>query len=441
MSTAFNPPGTASGVTATVATLSDLNLGTGTPTATVTWGAPNNTGGLAITGYEGRQCNGNCDETNTTAWAAATVVSLGNTNTWRPNCPATEVTCTYQVRPVNALGSGPWGTAARMTPFAVTDVQAAAAPPAGSVGVTWTGPAEVGAGIDHMALYKCLTTSGCGNAANWADSGVVITGNPGFAVDDCGEGVSCTYRVVAIGTGSAGASTSSATAVAAGSTLPDAPSGLAATSHTTTVGAVNLTWTAPSTSGTFPVTDYVFQRSVNGGPYSSPISTGSTGTSYTDTGCGGYNSCTYQVAAVTLAGSGSYSNTATAEGANVPTAPLNLSASEGVALGAVDLTWQAPLDNGGNAVTGYLVERSLDGGSTWPSSSTIGNVLSLHRRGVWRERRVHVPRLCDQLRRYRACVGRGDPDGHGGEAADRSDRDDVGRQRVVQPGHEQPGWR
>ena len=45
-------------------------------------------------------------------------------------------------------------------------------------------------------------------------------------------------------------------------------------------------------------------------------------------------------------------------------------------LGAVDLTWQAPLDTGGYPVTGYTLERSTDGGTTWPTSISAGNVLA-----------------------------------------------------------------
>ncbi len=378
MTTAFNPPGRIANPLATVTSVADLNLGSGTPTATVTWGAPPNTGGLAITGYDGRMCTanlGNCDETDS-AWAAAPVVSLGNTTTWRIPCPAGLITCTFEVRAINSLGNGPWGAAARLTPFAVTNVVATTAAPAGNVTIIWTGPAEAGAGVVQIALYSCLTTSGCGNTSNWSNTGIAISGNPQTVTHNCGQGVSCTYRVVAIGSGGAGSSASSATSVAAGSTLPDAPSGLTASSHPSMIGAVNLGWTVPSNSGSFPVSDYVFQRSVNSGPFSAPISTGSTSLTYTDSGCGASNSCTYQVAAVTSAGTGSYSNTATAEGANVPSAPLNLQSSQGVSLGSVNLTWQAPLDNGGNAVMNYFVERSFDGGSTYPFSTSVGNVLS-----------------------------------------------------------------
>ena len=256
MTTAFNPPGRLANPLATVTSVADLNLGSGTPTATVTWAAPPNTGGLAITGYDGRMCTanlGNCDETDP-AWASSTVVPLGNTTTWRIPCPAGQITCTFEVRAINSLGNGPWSSAARLTPFAVTNVIAATAAPAGNVTITWSGPAEAGAGVVQMALYSCLTTAGCGNTANWSNTGIAISGNPQTVTHNCGQGVSCTYRVVAIGSGGAGSSASSATSVAAGSTLPGAPSGLTAASHPTTIGAVNLGWVAPANAGSFPVT-------------------------------------------------------------------------------------------------------------------------------------------------------------------------------------------
>lgn len=46
-----------------------------------------------------------------------------------------------------------------------------------------------------------------------------------------------------------------------------------------------------------------------------------------------------------------------------PAAPSGLSASA-VSSSQIDLMWNAP-DNGGSPITGYEIERSLDGGSTW----------------------------------------------------------------------------
>ena len=53
----------------------------------------------------------------------------------------------------------------------------------------------------------------------------------------------------------------------------------------------------------------------------------------------------------------------TPEPAEPPGMPRNLSALGGN--GAVTLTWDAPADHGGSAITGYRIEVSDDGGSTW----------------------------------------------------------------------------
>ncbi|MGZ6962712.1 MAG: Ig-like domain-containing protein [Acidimicrobiia bacterium] len=366
-STGFNAPTTATAVKARV---SNLNLGSGTPTVAVTWMPPGNVGGTPITSYEGRRCDGNCDEPDA-AWASAPIETLGTSGTWLTTCPAGLVTCSYEVRAVNVIGAGPWGSSARIAPFAPTNVAAATAAPAGSVQVTWSGPAEVGQGIDHYTLYFCITSTGCSNTAHWQDTGLSIAAGATSAVHSCGIDVQCTYKVSAVERVSGASGAGSSSAAATGSTPADAPQNLTAASGTS-IGAVNLAWDLPANAGTFPVADYVFQRSVNNGPFSAPISTGSTSTSHVDTACGASNFCTYQVAAVTLAGTGAYSTTATAEGANVPSAPLTLGATPGGTFGSVDLTWQAPLDNGGWPVTGYFLERSVDGGTTWPQSWTLG---------------------------------------------------------------------
>jgi hypothetical protein len=370
LTTAFSAPSVPTAMSARVTSSADLNLGSGTPTVTVSYGAPVNTGGDPVTAYQARTCIGNCNEDNA-AWASAPVVPVSMLGSWQTTCPAGQATCSYEVRAVNATGAGPWSGSTRITPFAVTNVAAETVAPAGSVQVTWTGPAEVGRGISHFKLYVCHTTAGCGNAANWSDSGVSIPTGSQSATHVCGEAVQCEYRVAAVEQVTGGSGSSSASASASGSTLPDAPSALDATTGVL-LGRVNLAWTAPANSGTFPVTGYVFSRSINGGPFSADIATGSTLTTYTDAGCGAGNICTYKVAAVTSAGTGSYSNTDSAQGANVPSAPQNLMATPGGALGAVDLAWDPPANDGGRPVTSYLLERSLTGGSTWLPAIPIG---------------------------------------------------------------------
>lgn len=370
----FTQPSGVRNVTAGIATVADLNLGTGAPTVTVDWAAPLSTGGDPIISYQGRACNGNCDESDS-AWTSSTVVSLGMATSWRPTCPAGLVTCSYQVRAVNAKGSGPWGNSARITPFGVNYLAATPSTTAGYVDLSWSGPAESGYGIDYFVLYSCVTSTGCTNSANWSDTGVAIGPTDQSASDDCGSGVSCTYRIAAYMVNSVVSGPASSSAVATGSALPDAPENFVAVSGNT-LGAVVLTWSAPLNTGQFQITNYVFTRSINAGTQSAPISTDTTGTSFTDTGCGPGNTCTYTLAAVTAVGTGERTDPAVADGANVPSAPLALAATPGSALGVVDVDWQAPTDDGGRSVTNYLLERSKDGGSTWTQSWSTGTSLS-----------------------------------------------------------------
>ena len=109
-------------------------------------------------------------------------------------------------------------------------------------------------------------------------------------------------------------------------TWPTAPQNLTAATGNA-IGKVDTAWQAPLDTGGYPVTGYTLQRSTDGGATWPTTFNLGVVLSYPDTACGASVICTYRVAAVTAVGQGPWSNLASAEGANVPSAPPNLTAT------------------------------------------------------------------------------------------------------------------
>ena len=138
----------------------------------------------------------------------------------------------------------------------------------------------------------------------------------------------------------------------------------------TAVGGVtqaSLSWTAPTQSGSADVTDYVIEYSSDSGSTWAEFDDGmSTSTDATVTGLTNGTTYQFRVKAVSSGGTSEPSATATAI-VGVPSAPTSLSATP---LGlSVRLTWTAPTQNGGSAITDYVAQFSADSGATWSTFS------------------------------------------------------------------------
>src|SRR5207237_761043 len=59
-----------------------------------------------------------------------------------------------------------------------------------------------------------------------------------------------------------------------------------------------------------------------------------------------------------------YSFTLFSTGVTAPQPPTGLTATA-VSSSQINLSWTAPSNTGGSAITGYKIERSTDGGTTW----------------------------------------------------------------------------
>ena len=175
------------------------------------------------------------------------------------------------------------------------------------------------------------------------------------------------------GSGGVPVVTNSSTVVAA--TAPGAPTGLTATASGTTI---NLSWTAPASTGGSAITGYKIEVSSDDGMTWTDLvaDTTSSATTYPHSGLAAGATRHYRVSAINTAGTGGSSGTDSATvgttatdsatvgtTATAPGAPTGLTATASGT--TINLSWTAPASNGGSPITGYKIEVSSDGGSSW----------------------------------------------------------------------------
>src|SRR3989441_687098 len=345
--TGLVPPPT--NLTATAVSSSEIDL---------SWTAPTGVG-LVVSGYEiERSTNGGL------TWSVLVASTGSSATTYSDTGLAHTTTYTYRVHTVTAIGTSFPSDTASATTFAV-----APSPPTGlvatavsssQIGLTWTAPTDNGGSAitgykierstDGGTTWSALVNT-CGTSTSCSDTGLPHT-------------TTFTYRVSAInsvGTGSPSTTASAATLAVA----PSPPTGLAASASSSS--QISLGWTAPADNGGSAITGYKIDRSTDGGLTWSTIvsNSGSTATTYSDTGLTRATTYTYRVSAINSAGTGFPSDTKSATTLSIaPSPPSGLSATA-VSSSQISLTWTAPADNGGSPITGYKIERSTDGGSTW----------------------------------------------------------------------------
>lgn len=151
----------------------------------------------------------------------------------------------------------------------------------------------------------------------------------------------------------------------AGATAPDAPTSLTATKDGS--DTIDLSWTAPASDGGSSITGYKIEReSPTGNGFSDLVAdTGTTATTYEDSGLSPGTQYNYRVSAINAIGT-SDPSTADADttDAVAPGAPTGLTATADGA-NAIDLSWTAPASTGGAAITGYFIERETGIGNGW----------------------------------------------------------------------------
>ena len=324
----------------------------------VTWTAPTNTG-PAIASYDLQYRAGTSGNfTNGPQNVTGTSAAIGSL--------AADTSYEVQVRATNAEGDGDWSvagtgrTTATSAPGAPTGLSATASGTT-AINLSWSAPASTGGSA--ITGYKIEVSSDGGSS--WTDQ-VANTNSTAttYAHTGLASGDTRHYRVSAINANGAGTA-SNVDSATTGTSVPGAPTGLSATASGTT--AINLSWSAPASTGGSAITGYKIESSSDGGSSWSDLvaNTSNTTTTYAHTGLAAGDTRHYRVSAINTNGAGTASNVDSATtGTSVPGAPTGLSATASGTT-AINLSWSAPASTGGSAITGYRIEVSSNGTSSW----------------------------------------------------------------------------
>jgi titin len=322
----------------------------------VSWTAPANNGGNAISDYTLQSCISTTCTTVTRSASTETSIKVSGL--------VKGTAYTFQVAAVNAAGSSTYSTrSAPATPRAVagTPTSIAGTVGNGQVTLTWSAPANNGAAITDYVVQSCIGSS-CSTFTHSpsATAGIIVTGLT--------NGTAYTFKIAAVilaGTGTAATSYEYTPR-----TVPNAPTNVRAVADNTT--GIDVSWTAPAFNGGSVITDYVVEYATENSDYVVFSDGPGTSTSTKVTGLTQGVEYTFRIAARNIVGQGAYSAeslNAIATARTVPGAPTATASS--TRDGAIELEWKfvAPETDGGSEITQYDVEWARVGTSVWSSAA------------------------------------------------------------------------
>ena len=310
----------------------------------VSWTAPVDDGGSAVTGYTATASPGGA--TCTTPSTSCVVTGLTNGTAY-----------TFTVVATNAAGDSSASTASSpLTPYTVSGVPASVSGVAGNAQATvsWTAPVDDGGSA--VTGYTATASPG-GATCTTPSTSCVVTGLTNGTV----------YTFTVIATNAAGDSNaSSASSSVTPYTVPGIPTSVSGSAGD---AQVSVSWTAPVDDGGSSVTSYTATASPGGATCTTAT------TSCTVTGLTNETSYTFTVVATNAGGD---SDASSASSSVTPYTVLGVptSVSGSVGNAEVSVSWVAPVDDGGSAVTGYTATAS-PGGATCTTASTSCVVTGL----------------------------------------------------------------
>jgi cytochrome c biogenesis protein CcdA/fibronectin type 3 domain-containing protein len=311
----------------------------------LTWSAPANNGGDAITNYKVYR--------GTTPGAKNLLTTLSNVLTYTDAGLTNGQTYYYIVSAVNSAGEG-----AQSIELSVTLVGPPTAPqnlhatPGNTfINLTWQAPASDGNNV--ITNYEVWRGASTNTETFLADAGTKLWYNNTELSNDQ------IYYYVVKAENAQGLSLSSNEVSAQPSqtvSVPTAPQNLVATAGN---GNVILTWSAPANKGGAAITNYTVYRGTTSGG-GTPLTTLDNVLTYTNTGLSNGLTYYYTVSAVNSIGEGTKSNEASATpvDGSVPSAPIKLIATKGDSL--VELEWTAPSYSGPGTIIYHLFRNGTE---------------------------------------------------------------------------------
>ena len=294
----------------------------------------------------------------------------------------------FQVAAVNSVDTGEYSASDSATPGTSASPAVPASltvtPGDAKMTLSWEVPANGGEAITHYAIKIADTREALGSFVGVQVAVGDLTGD----VTSVGANVSYIVTVTGVNSGTAlvngttyffqiaavnsiGTGNYTAT-IDATTTMPDAPNLTAAVVSDT---QIDLTWDAPSDGGS-AITGYDLEYSVDGSIPWMDLTTSATTIAFSDnTDLTAGTTRHYRVAAINNVGTGAYSDEVSATTHDVPDAPTNLMAAV-VSETQIDLSWDAPSEDGGSTITGYDLEYSVDGSIPWMDLTTSATTIA-----------------------------------------------------------------
>lgn len=121
---------------------------------------------------------------------------------------------------------------------------------------------------------------------------------------------------------------------------------------------VAVSWTTPTYPGASSITDYAIEYATStAGPWTTFTHAASTATTATITGLTNGTAYYFRTAGISSDGTGLYATSAAVTPATVPNAPTNVTVAAGASQQLV-ISWTAPVVDGGDGLTDYVIETS-----------------------------------------------------------------------------------